>query len=449
LSLFAPDAAPPGKPYWWEDAPPPPVLPDRPPGTTDVLVIGAGYTGLSAAIACADAGAAVAVLDAAMPGEGASTRNGGMFGAHPRLPFETLTARFSAEVARGVFAEARAAFDFTRGLIEREGIACDFQPTGRIQMAWTRRHFDTQKRLAAAVAAASDVEVEVLDRPALAAEIATDRYFGALRFPGHAALPPRKFHDGLLAAALRRGVAVVPRCPVTGVKRHAGRFTAVTPRGPILAHNVILATNGYTEGGFRWFRRRVFPLPSFLIATEPLPPELLARLAPGRRMMVETRARHSYFRLSPDGARVLFGGRAAMTPLPPEAAALRLHRTMTEIWPELAGARVTHSWSGLTGYSFTHMPCVGEWNGLHYAMGYSGSGVAVAPYLGMKAAMRALGDPRKATAYARTAFATRPYHPGGRPRFLAAAELWYRGIVDRREAAEATRDRAVLSPNES
>ena len=102
MSRFAPGAAPLGRPYWWEDAPEEPDLPRRPPARADVLVIGGGYTGLSAAIACADAGAQTVVLDASAPGHGASTRNGGMFGAHPRLPLETVASRFGEDVARGI-----------------------------------------------------------------------------------------------------------------------------------------------------------------------------------------------------------------------------------------------------------------------------------------------------------------------------------------------------------
>jgi glycine/D-amino acid oxidase-like deaminating enzyme len=208
------------------------------------------------------------------------------------------------------------------------------------------------------------------------------------------------------------------------------------------AGKVVMATNGYTRGAFGWLRRRVFPLPSFLIATEPLPAGLPARLAPGGRMMVETRARHCYFRLSPDGSRVLFGGRAAMTPIAPARAAEWLHRTMADIWPELADARLTHAWSGLTGYSFAHLPHVGTWRGVTYAAGYSGSGVALAPYLGMKAAYRALGDPRGETAYAGTTPVTRPFHIGGAPHFLRAADFWYRHVVDPHQDAAAKRDRA-------
>lgn len=443
MSLFTPDAAPPGRPYWWEDGAPLPTLATTPPERTDVLVLGGGYTGLSAAITLADEGARVTVIDAALPGHGASTRNGGMFGAHPRLPYETMKSRFGAAAAAACYDESIAAFEFTRQLIQREAIDCNLQLTGRIQMAWSRADFDAQKRLVDSVRLQSAINMELIDRDELSNEIETSRYHGAIRFPGHAALHPRKFHDGLLAAAIRRDVVVVRNCPVTEIRHEVGGFVASSGSGTIRADRIIVATNGYTQGLSNWLRRRVFPLPSFIIATEPIAAEVLSRLAPGGRMMVETRAQHSYFRISPDGSRIIFGGRAAMRPTTPERAAARLFRTMTDIWPELGDTKLTHSWSGFTGYSFTHMPAVGSHDGFHFAAGYSGSGVAMAPYLGMKVAYQALNDPRGETVFSRMPLTTRWFHPGGRPLFLSAADMWFRYAVDRKQEWQARHDRAV------
>ena len=160
-------------------------------------------------------------------------------------------------------------------------------------------------------------------------------------------------------------------------------------------------------------------------------------LAPGGRMMVETRARHSYFRISADGDRILFGGRAAMVQVDLATAAKRLRQTMGEIWPDLANVRLSHVWTGNTGYSFGHMPHVGERNGLHYALGFSGSGTVMAPYLGAKAALRALGAPGGETAYAATHLRKAWFHFSKRPHFLHPADLWYRHWVDRRERQQS------------
>lgn len=428
-----------GVPYWWDgiaqEAAPDRALPER----CDVLVVGAGYAGLSAALAAAECGARVVVVDAGLPGQGASSRNGGMFGAHPRLSWEVLAQRFGAAVADGIFAEAAPALDWVRALIERHAIACELQQTGRIQLAWSAAHFEAQKRLAERVRDKSAVEIEIVERDALSREIATERYFGGIVFPQHCAIHPARFHAGLLRAVRAQGSAVVAQAEVQALDREGTGFLARTGRGEIRADKVILCTNGYTTPAFRWHMARVFALPSYLIATEALPANLLGHLAPGRRMMVETRARHSYFRLSPDGTRILFGGRAAMVPLDLEVAARRLKQTMCEIWPELQEVRLSHVWTGNTGYSFEHMPNVGEDRGLHHAMGFSGSGTVMAPYLGAKAAFRAMNDPRGATAYADTRLTRHWLHPLRRPHFLHAADLWYRGWVDQREARAGRR----------
>jgi len=431
-----------GTPYWWEDGAALPDLSNIPPHKAEVLIIGAGYTGLSAALTAQRAGAKVVVVDAALPGQGASTRNGGMAGAHPRLGLAAMSNSFGAEVAVRLFNEAAPAFAHLRHLLHSAAIDCDFQETGRIQMAFTRAQFAAQKAMAADMNAKTAYKVQVVERGDLGRHIQTDQYFGGLFFADHAALHPRKFQDGLLAACLREGVQIIQNCPIWDVTQGGGGFQARWAQGTIAADKILLATNGYARGNgvFHWIKRRVFPLPSFIIATEPLPRDLIARLAPGRRMMVETRARHSYFRISPDGRRILWGGRAAMTPIDPARAARRLHATMAEVWPELTAVNISHSWRGNTGFTFSNSPCVGMHAGMHYAFGYCGGGVVLAPYLGMKAAYQMLGDVRGETAYAETPLQTRTWHPGGPPLFLKPGEIWYRHMVDRRETAAARRD---------
>jgi len=427
-----------GHPYWWDGAIWPDLsgaLPDR----ADLLIIGAGYTGLSAAIAAHDAGAKVVVVDTGQPGQGASTRNGGMVGAHPRVSWDKLRASYGKDVADGVWAEAGPSLEFAKDLIARERINCDYEERGRLQLAWTKSHFETQKATAEAVREKSRVGCEVVEKPDLSAHIGTDHYHGGIFFPEHGALHPRKYHNGLLAAVLNRGVPVIGEAEVIGIEKRSGGNGVETAKGSLSADKILLATNGYTGHAFPWHARRVFALPSFLIATEPLSPNLIGELAPGRRMMVETRARHSYFRVSPDGTRILFGGRAAMVNVDLNTAAKRLYQTMTEIWPALEDTRLSHVWTGNTGYSFTHMPQVGATDGLYYAMGFSGSGTVLAPYLGAKAAWQALGDERGETAYSKTALRPSWLMPGTKPQFLNLADLWYRFRVDPKENWEARR----------
>lgn len=350
-----------------------------------------------------------------------------------------MAAAFGADVADDLLAEAAPALDWAKTFIEHEKIQCDFEVTGRVQLAYTRSQFDGQKRLADKVREKSRVEVELVERSDLGREIDTGLYHGGLLFPQHGALHPAKYHRGMLEAVRRRGVPVVSHARVEAMTREGTRLVAQTAKGPIRSEKVVLATNGYTTRPFQWHLRRVFPLPSFIIATEELPENLIGHLAPGRRMMVETRARHSYFRISPDGKRVLFGGRAAMRDVPLHIAAQRQRQTMVEVWPELAEAKLSHVWSGYTGFSFAQMPHVGQHDSVCFAMGFSGSGTVMAPYLGAKAGWLAVGDARAETAYARTRLPRHVLHPFDRPHFLKAADLVFRHWVDRAEAWQARR----------
>ncbi len=428
-----------GTPYWWEDGQPLPDLPSVPPTSTEMLVVGAGYTGLSAAITTNRAGVKVTVIDGGIPGQGASSRNGGMCGAHTRISVDAMTASFGADAAKALIQEAPAAYAFTRDFIKAENIACDFQQTGRIVLSSTAAAQAEMIRLARQMKEISAYDLAVIPKPDLASHIRSEVYAGGVYYADHGALQPRKFHDGLMAIALAEGVNVVQNCHLIGLSGREGAHEVTTSTGPIKAEKLILATNGYTRRPLSWLARRVFPLPSFIIATEPLPDAVVSSLAPGRRMMVETRARHSYYRVSPDGSRIIFGGRAGMVPYGPHYAAKRLRATMIGIWPDLRDVKITHSWRGYTGFTFEQMPHVGSHMGAHFAVGYSGSGVALAPYLGMKVAYRALGDKRGDTAYAQTFPTTRPYHFGDYPWFLTAGELWYRQVVDRWEDYQAAR----------
>jgi glycine/D-amino acid oxidase-like deaminating enzyme len=241
-----------------------------------------------------------------------------------------------------------------------------------------------------------------------------------------AGLHPARYHAGLIGRVREAGAIVVGNSPVTTIDRTGSGFTVTTPAGSLQARDVVVATNGYTGSVTPALRRRVVPVTSYMIATAPLSPNLMATLMPKRRMLSDSNRLLCYFRPSPDNTRVLFGGRPAYTAIGPKRAAERLAGYMTRIFPELHGVELTHSWFGYIAYTFDRLPHAGERDGMHYAMGYCGSGVVMSTWLGRKAALRLLGHAQGKSAFAELRHPTSPLYYG-RPWFLPFVQAWYQG----------------------
>ncbi len=421
-------------PWWWEASPP--AAPDTAPlpPHCDVAIVGAGYTGLSAALTLARAGRSVLVLDAGLAGAGASTRNGGMIGSGHRLGFPALTDRLGRDRAAAVLREGVASLDFTAALIEREKIDCQFTRSGRFRAAWRARDYDGMGRELDMLRREIGLEADMVPRSEQHREVRTDCYQGGAVYHRHGALHPALFHNGLLACARAAGAHIADHSAVSATRREGGGFTLATARGQVQAGAVIVATNGYTGSESPSLRRRLVPLSSYIVATEPLPAGTVAELIPGGRMIVETRSRHCYYRGSPDGRRIIFGGRAALGAIAPEPAAARLRKLLVQVFPSLAETRFTHSWSGRIAFPRDQMPHVGAIDGIHFALGYSGSGVAMAPYLGHKVALKVLGAADGRTAFDDIPLTAIPFHRG-RPWFLPFLDIGYR-IRDRLEGSD-------------
>ena len=170
------------EPYWWETQERVPLPNYDFPENVDVLVIGAGYTGLSAGIVANDLGAKTLIIDAETAGKGASTRNGGMFGAHPRVGWEKLALNFGKEIADQIFKESSVSLTFVRNLINQEGINCDLIQSGRLQLAWSQKDHEEQKKLVSVIREKSDINVKIVSKHDLAHEIKTDLYYGGILF---------------------------------------------------------------------------------------------------------------------------------------------------------------------------------------------------------------------------------------------------------------------------
>ncbi|MEL6204778.1 MAG: FAD-binding oxidoreductase [Pseudomonadota bacterium] len=413
------------EPYWLEGlpalAPTSLELPER----TDVMVIGSGYTGLNAAIETARGGRSTLVIDSGAPGAGCSTRNGGQISTSVKPSLAKLSAKYGERQAQAIRREGENALAWIEERIQAEGIACDFRRAGRFHAAHSPDSYEELCREAEILGRDEGIEAHPVPRREQRAEIGTDAYFGGLIFPQHAALQPARYHRGLLAAASGAGAHVVGHTTALTIDRRPAGFEVRTSRGLVKARDVVVATNGYSGPLVPWLQRRIIPIGSYIIATEPLPCALVERLMPTDRIASDTCKVVYYYRASPDRTRILFGGRVSAAEQDPKVSGPRLREDMCRIFPDLRDYAITHSWMGTVAYTFDELAHTGVHDGIHYAMGYCGSGVSMAGYLGMRTGQKVLGLAEGATAFDDLPFQTRPLYTG-KPWFLPPVVAWYR-----------------------
>jgi glycine/D-amino acid oxidase-like deaminating enzyme len=424
MDVFA--ANPKFEPYWWEAVPKRTRREAALPMATDVAVVGAGYTGLSAALTLARGGCRVTVLEAREAGWGASTRNGGMMGLSYGA-FTSVRKTLGIEMAKRLYAESAMAIDYVGKLIGHEKIDCRYAKVGHFRGASIPKHYDAMARELENARRHVPTPCYMVPKSEQRQEIGSDYYNGGVVNPDHAGLHPALYHAGLLSAAERAGATIIENTPVSCIARGDGKFALTTRRGEMTANEVLVATNGYTGPLTPQLRRRLVPVPSAIIATEPLAPDLMARLMPKKRLLAGSLRIVSYYRPSPDGTRILFGGRAFASgePAADRVNARHLHLMLTKVFPELAATKVTHSWHGMLAFPFDKLPHVGQIDGLHYALGYCGGGVGRATWLGHKAALKIMRSPEGETIFDALTFQSRPFYHG-RPWFLPATIAVYR-----------------------
>ncbi|MES1150658.1 MAG: FAD-binding oxidoreductase [Dongia sp.] len=411
--------------YWWDDAPRPAPLAETPPAKVDVLVIGSGYTGLMAARETARGGRSTLVIDAQDAGFGCSSRNGGQVSTSIKPDLATLAGRTNQEIGFGIRKEGLNALDCIADLIESEKLDCDWRRVGRFHAAHNPKQYEALAALPKSQPKGLEVPMEIVPASEQRREIGSDYYHGGIVYPRHASLHPGKYHLELLRIAKAAGAQVIDHCPASDIARDGGGFTVTTAKGKIAARDVVVATNGYTGPVTPWQRRRVIPIGSYIIATEPWPKEKMLALLPQDRVISDTRKLVFYYRLSPDLTRMVFGGRVAYMENDPRVSAPRLHDWMTLIFPALKPAKVTHSWMGYVAYTFDTLPHIGKQDGLYYAMGYCGSGISLATYFGMRIGQQVLGRAEGKTPLDNIPFPTRPLYSGN-PWFLAPSIFYYR-----------------------
>ncbi len=421
------------KSFWMDTVAMPTAEASRPlPESVDVAVIGAGFTGLSCARGLRKRGAKVAVLEAETLGWGASSRNGGMVLTGLKLGVEELLKKYGRERAQRMYAASLASLACVEQIVKEEGITCDFSRSGHLEVACKPSHFKHFLRSAEVIAREFNHQVRVVPRSELHAEIGSDLYYGGLADEVSAGLNPARYVAGLARAAERAGAGLYDRTRVEQVEREtkqaAKMYRLSTSRGILWAREVFIATGGYTGRATPALRKKIIPIGSYIIVTEPLPEDLARVLSPRNRMIYDSKNFLYYFRLTPD-YRMLFGGRAAF--FPETANSIRvsaeiLRRGMLRVYPRLRDVKVEYAWGGTLDFAFDRLPHAGQLDGLYYALGYAGHGVGMATYLGTKMAEVICGR-RDENPFAGLPFPGAPLGLyNGTPWFLPLAGAWYK-----------------------
>jgi glycine/D-amino acid oxidase-like deaminating enzyme len=427
-------------PYWWEAYRPTAQDPLDLPPRARVAIVGGGYGGLSTALEATKHGIDCVVLEAAELGFGASTRSGGAVsgGVNIGKSFSGKSLDPESQRAREVLTDGADAFSLIERLIVAEGIDCAWKKTGRFVGAWTPAHYAVQARKIALLNEAARSEAYTVPRERQREEMASDYYYGGMVVERSANLHPALYYKGLLDACRARGIPVCARAGVERISQRDGGWEVQTTRGAVRADEVVIATNGYTGDVTPELKRRVVPLSSHIIATEELPPELAASLIPKQRTLSDTRRVLCYYRMSPDGKRMIFGGRARFTPVTPQQSAPILYRFMTDRFPQLRGVKVTHAWTGNVAFTLDALPHMGRRDGMHYLLGCNGSGVAMMTYLGWQTARKIAGVVNQPSAFDTEEFPSHPLYSGN-PWFLPVIGGWYRFRDDMDRALASVR----------
>jgi glycine/D-amino acid oxidase-like deaminating enzyme len=420
------------EPYWRETAPRfANASTDPLDGHFDVAIIGGGFTGLSAARSLAKAGATVAVLEAGEVVGEASGRNGGHCNNGLARDFPGVVASLGLEKSIALYQAFDNAVDTVETVIAEVAIDCDFRRSGKIKLAAKPEHFAGLAKSFELMAKHVEPNAQLIAAKDVRREIGSDLVYGGVVYPRSAQMHMGRFGSGLADAATRHGARIFEQAPVIKLERRNRYAHRVgTSRGHIEAKQVLLATGTSRHGPFSYLRRRIIPIGSFIIVTEPLRADLAASIMPTRRTATTTKNIGHYFRLTPDN-RLIFGGRARFALSSPRSdtkSGRILERQMLEMFPRLRGTRVEYCWGGLVDMTADRLPRAGERDGLFYAMGYSGHGTQMSVHMGQAMAKVMMGD-----AVANPLLGLEwPAIPGhfGTPWFLPFVGAYYR-ILDR------------------
>lgn len=413
-------------PFWVDEHPRPRNITSPPPEEADVVIVGSGLTGLTAALRLARGGRSVVVIETGDIASGASSINGGMVSPDIKAGIQVIFARYGPQLGKEMWDATVRSVEIVSDLAAGESIdaqivrggmaALGADPASRSRfertVAWYRDHVG--------------VDWEVLGPDRIAEVVGGDHFTSALFEPEGMGIQPARFVFGIADRAARAGVILVDNCQGVSFEADGSGFRIHTSRGPIKAGEVVLATNGYTTARpSPALARRVVPIGSYIIVTEQLGERAAAIFPRGSMTYTKKRLLH-YMRRTPDD-RILIGGRRNLhTGLDLGESAADLRRRLVGYFPDLEGVAITHVWGGKLGVPFDLVPHMGRVDGAWYALGYAGHGVGLSTLMGHELAGMLLGEDPPSV-FTKVPHPTRFYYRG-RPWFLTPASILFRAL---------------------
>lgn len=400
----------------------------------DVAIIGAGFTGLNAALALAEAGTEVAVLEGAYLGFGSSGRSGGQVNLGLNLDPEALVEHFGAEAGERLLHTIATVPDELFSTIKRYDLNCDPVQNGWVQGAATPGHFKMQQDLARSYEPYG-ARFDVLDADEVHERSGAKGYHGGLFCPSAGSIHPLSYTRELARAGIERGVRLFEGARVDKLQNTDGRWHLHSGGGLVTAEKVLVCTNAYTDGLIPGLKEKIVPVRSILIASEPLSSNMRAKILPDEVTFVDKRRLILYLRYDRNG-RLCVGDHGPMR----DAFALddfrNVKKRAVEIFPELEGIQWDYHWGGRVAMTRSHLPFVQEIDdGLIAGMGYNGRGVGMGSMMGRILAEYALGKPAAELAFPVSTPKTFPmhmFHALG----VTLAVKWY-GLMDHLEMRRA------------
>ncbi|RNB87014.1 FAD-binding oxidoreductase [Brevibacillus fluminis] len=392
----------------------------------DVVIVGAGYTGLSTAYHASQLGLKVIVVEQNEAGWGASGRNAGMILPGYKDYIKTLAAKHGLETAKDMFSLSLDAIALVKKMVSDNQIACDLAQTGHLIAATKPKHMDSLREEQEFLQKQFHYRTEMVTTEEMRRELDSPLFaHGGLVDEHSCSFHPLNYALGLADATEALGGVIYERSRVIAIDRTPGKVIVRTAEGAVTAKELVIATNGYTDDLVKKLTRSVYPIASYMVATEPLAPDLAAQLVPRNRMVFDTKNFIYYFRLTPDG-RLVFGGKDQFTGEETAQTYEEVRDDLIKVFPQLKETRIDYKWGGLLGVTYDMLPYIGQLeDGTHFSIGCAGHGAAITTMLGKIIAQNIAGESRIKKGLETVPLKQIPFH-GQRAFVLSVLEVYYK-----------------------